>query len=466
MTYPAIIILLAMAAFLFGSAERLLLLWGSVIAFGALALLPPEAIGGFNLLPTTGVALALIAKAASDQKRAPDLVRLAFELDAMILLTIFMFIAVISSVLYPRLFQGQVQVVPMRGDHWDLEPTMANFAQLGYVVVSCLTAIVVRQMAERPRVIDYFLKGLLIGGAMLTITGLISLIMGSQAPLVNAAFKTAKYTYLEGSEVAGFRRVDGFMTEASAFGGTSVAVASVLLFLGAALKTGLQRSLAKLLAWALVGMAIVSTSTSAYVGLVVLLSTYGVWCVVRAIQGRTPLTARVVIELSATFVAVLVGFAAVILHPELLDQPRAMMDVIFFKKMYSSSYYDRSLWNKMALQALSDTWGIGVGVGSARTSNWLVSVVSNTGVLGGLAMLGFIARLLFARASRPELRDLVGGLKLVILVNFVPQIMATTTPDFGVMTGIEFGLLAAFTASALRRGQAGQRQAATGLRPA
>ena len=187
---------------------------------------------------------------------------------------------------------------------------------------------------------------------------------------------------------------------------------------------------------------------------------------VRAIQGRTPLTARVVIELSATFVAVLVGFAAVILHPELLDQPRAMMDVIFFKKMYSSSYYDRSLWNKMAMQALSDTWGIGVGVGSARTSNWLVSVVSNTGVLGGLAMLGFIARLLFARASRPDLKDLVGGLKLVILVNFVPQIMATTTPDFGVLTGIEFGLLAAFTASAMRSGRAGARPAAAGLRPA
>jgi hypothetical protein len=290
--------------------------------------------------------------------------------------------------------------------------------------------------------------------------------MGSQAPLVNAAFKTAKYTYLEGSEVAGFRRVDGFMTEASAFGGTSVAVASVLLFMGGALNSGAERSLAKLIAWALIGMAVVSTSTSAYVGLVVLLTIYAVWCVVRAIEGRTALSPRVVIELSAAVLVFLAGFAAVILHPELLDQPQAMMDVIFFKKIYSSSYYDRSLWNKMALDALWQTWGVGVGVGSARTSNWLVSVLSNTGVLGGLAMLGFIARLLFARSSRPDLKDMVDGLKLVIIVNFVPQIMATTTPDFGVMTGIEFGLLAAFTASAMRAPFVERRQASGDLRRA
>ncbi len=448
MTYPAVIFILILLASLFGPPGRLVYLWGATIAFGALAILPPESISGFNLLPGAAVALILIARAFLNQRRAYELTQLAFELDAMILLTMFMFIAILSAILYPRMFQGQVQVVPMRGDNYDLAPTMANFTQLSYVLVSCLMVIVTRHMAERPGFVEYFIRGLLVGGSLLLLTGLISLVLGPQASLISAAFKTAKYAYLSGSEVAGFRRVDGFMTEASAFGGSCIGCGGILLFLGGTLKSASERLFAKALAWLLLGMAVLSTSSAAYLGLAVLLAVYSAWSIVRVIQGRTRLTMAVGVELIAVLIAILVGLGAVILSPELLDQPRAMLDVILFKKVYSSSYYERSMWNKIAMEALWQTWGVGVGVGAARASNWVVAVLSNTGVLGGLALFGFILRLILARPNRSDRADVVTGLKLVILVDMVPRIMVATTPDFGVSGALEFGILAAFTATA------------------
>jgi len=448
LTYPAVIFILILIACLFGPPGRLVYLWGGTLAFGALAIIPPEAISGFNLLPGAAVALILIAKAFLNQRRAYEMAQLAFELDAMILLTMFLFISVLSAVLYPRMFQGQVQVVPMRGDDFDLAPTMANFTQLSYVLVSCLMVIVTRHMAERRGFVDYFIRGLLVGGTLLLLTGVISLVLGPQASVVSAAFKTAKYAYLAGSEVAGFRRVDGFMTEASAFGGTCISCSGILLFLGGTLKSEAERLYAKALAWLLIVMAVLSTSSAAYVGLAVLLSIYSSWSLVRALQGRTRLTAAVGVELAVALIAIVVGLGAVIISPELLDQPRAMLDVILFKKVYSSSYYERSMWNKMAMDALWQTWGVGVGIGAARASNWIVAVLSNTGVLGGLALFGFMARLLLAKPNRADRADVVTGLKLVILVDMVPRIMVATTPDFGVGGGLEFGILAAFTARA------------------
>ena len=446
MTYPAVIFIMLLMASLFGPPGRMVYLLGATIAFGALAIIPPELISGLNLLPGAVLALILIARTFLNQKRAYELAVLAFELDAMILLTLFMFIAILSAVLYPRMFQGQVQVIPMRGEDYNLAPSMANFTQLSYLLVSCVLVLVTRHMAERRDFFRYFIRGQLLGGALLLLTGMISLILGPQASLVSAAFKTAKYAYLTGSEVAGFRRVDGFMTEASAFGGTCIGCGGLLLFLGSALETEAERLTAKVLAWLLIVMAVLSTSSAAYVGLVVLVTVYAAWSMVRALQGRTRLTIAVGVELVGALIAILVGLGAVIQSPELLDQPRAMLDIILFKKVYSSSFYERSMWNKMAMDALWQTWGVGLGVGAARASNWIVAVLSNTGVLGSLMLFGFILRLLLSRPNRSDRADIVTGLKLVILVDMVPRIMAATTPDFGGGAALEFGILAAFTA--------------------
>ena len=61
-------------------------------------------------------------------------------------------------------------------------------------------------------------------------------------------------------------------------------------------------------------------------------------------------------------------------------------------------------------------------------------------------LFGFILRLLLSRPNRSDRADIVTGLKLVILVDMVPRIMAATTPDFGGGAALEFGILAAFTA--------------------
>ena len=80
--------------------------------------------------------------------------------------------------------------------------------------------------------------------------------------------------------------------------------------------------------------------------------------------------------------------------------------------------------------------------GSARTSNWYVAILSNTGIIGGTLLALFIARLFLRRGPRePGAAEFVAGLKFSLLPGFVMAALAGTTRDFGVGTGATFGLI-------------------------
>jgi hypothetical protein len=92
--------------------------------------------------------------------------------------------------------------------------------------------------------------------------------------------------------------------------------------------------------------------------------------------------------------------AAWIAEPALLDVPIKLLDMMIFKKAESSSFFERSLWNHTGKMAFYQTWGLGAGAGSTRTSNWAISILSNTGVLGALLMGGFLGLLFWQGGSQ------------------------------------------------------------------
>jgi hypothetical protein len=67
------------------------------------------------------------------------------------------------------------------------------------------------------------------------------------------------------------------------------------------------------------------------------------------------------------------------------------------EKTQGSSYVARSGANTMAVNILIETFGLGIGIGSHVASTVLLTLVSNTGILGALALAAFVA-LLFAPA--------------------------------------------------------------------
>lgn len=66
----------------------------------------------------------------------------------------------------------------------------------------------------------------------------------------------------------------------------------------------------------------------------------------------------------------------------------------------------RELSNKRALEIIKETYGLGVGLGSNRASSFFASLVSNTGVLGGLLFSGMLLTLLWRYFKAPKLTDM------------------------------------------------------------
>ena len=100
------------------------------------------------------------------------------------------------------------------------------------------------------------------------------------------------------------------------------------------------------------------------------------------------------------------------------------------------------MWTKVGMDAFFATNGLGVGLGSARTSNWYVAILSNTGIIGGTLLALFIVRLFLRRGPpEPGAAEFVAGLKFSLLPGFVMAALAGTTPDIGVGMGATFGLI-------------------------
>lgn len=63
-----------------------------------------------------------------------------------------------------------------------------------------------------------------------------------------------------------------------------------------------------------------------------------------------------------------------------------------FNKLDSGAGVERSSWNRQAWQNFVDTYGIGVGLGSARASSLLFVLISNLGLLGTPFFFAFAKR--------------------------------------------------------------------------
>jgi hypothetical protein len=99
-------------------------------------------------------------------------------------------------------------------------------------------------------------------------------------------------------------------------------------------------------------------------------------------------------------------FAALVLVVLLDDRAsetiRNYFDVLIFSKSDSDSGIERSSWNSAGLQNFFDSYGVGVGLGTVRTSSFLVALLSNVGVLGTLFYFLFVATVFGRQRGRPR----------------------------------------------------------------
>jgi hypothetical protein len=458
MTYPAVIFWLLIAWSVSASRSTVLVLLLASGPFASLALLPPGIVG-VSILPSSMFAVVLILKVLVPHllPLSPKLLT-ALQLRHLGFLVLYLLVGTIVTAFMPKLFADQVIVIPMKASSAAdlLRPTLQNITQFAYVTLSVAMAIAVTLMVDGPSFTKKLLLGMLAGGIVCIVTGVIDLVASSTGMgSLLEPFRNAGYALLTTGDVAGQKRVVGFTPEASAYGSMCVGAASILL-LRHLFAEGLQRILATMIGIGLLGMALLSTSSTAYLGLAVFGLVYlANW--IRRAASTSPLSQHGLLgELFIGLGAIAAVLFVLIARANLFDPLLNLVNEVIFNKPLSQSFYERSLWNTMAWETVASTWGLGVGFGSARTSNWFAAIVSSAGLIGTAFLAIFLVQIF---AKRPRCRawwsdEVLAGLKLSLIPVLAMSGVAGAGADFGGM-GLVFGAITGLAAFGAGHGSVG-----------
>ena len=436
----------------------LLYLFFASMPFGSFAVVPTTVTGGLTLTPTPMVAVLLIARQLLNRQGLNYLANMALLPSGLLVLTLFWAAAIFATLFMPRLFAGAVNVVPMKITAFmqiaRLQPTTQNISQLVYVSISVLAVFAFARMLRQRAMRMHVMYALFLGGALAVFTGLLD--QASQyvqiQPLL-APFRTASYSLMTEVEILGGKRVVGLMPEASAFGAVTLIFLVSLYFFRRAMPPGTLRDRAvPVLLALLLAMTWLSTSSAAYLGL----GLFGLvaaleWASRALLAGSNPYLRRGLLqELGIAAAGICLLVVAIAFNPAMFEPFMGMVDTMVFKKTGSSSFEERSMWTQVSWQALLDTYGMGVGMGGTRASNFAVTLASNVGFVGAVLYCLFVLQSLLLRRV-PADDAQAGALKRAIfwsfLTPFVTSLLIGTSADFGLSNAFLFGLGLAITQS-------------------
>lgn len=431
-------------------AILLYLLFGS-IPFGSFAAIPPGMTGGLTFTPTPVVGMLIILRMLIQARGFQFAVGCAAAPNRMMLLFLFWVVALFSIMFYPRLFAGDVEVIPVRGILQEaalLRPTTQNISQFGYLSISIFLVVAFAYMLRDQAMRLVALRAFCFGGVVAAATGILD--FASQfLPLdpILAPFRTATYALAVDVIVLGGKRVVGLMPEASAYGGVCLAFLCGIYFLRRAIP---EHAIKDRYLLVLIGTLVFFTWQSKSSGAMGALGIFGALALVewywrvnrkrREAQERRQLRSEGRIAYALILAVLVVGIAAPVIFEPLIEQFERMV----LTKRESHSFEERGFWRQTSWDAALATYGIGVGVGGTRASSSVVSVISQTGFLGALLFYGFVLQTYLRRPSRqqPDAPQILIAFRFAYLPPFMLSSLVGGI-NFGTFNAFLFGIVAA-----------------------
>ena len=373
------------------------------LAFGSTAFMTLSGLGGSSPQIYTLFALGIILAAALRRSVRRDLGVIFTRFPTAWIVVALTAYAIVSAMIFPRLFAGQTTAfIPINGvvTELPLSPTSGNITQTAYFALGALTFIGFSVLLLREENLRYVRRGyfaFIIMNVALGVIDLAGKVTGAGDILL--PIRTASYSLLIEVEQGGFWRIAGGFSEASAFGGASLAC----LAFAYVYWRHTRSTFAFALTVVVLLLVLLSTSSAAYAGLAILSLAPLTSLTRAAFRNRFRSDDLLLIGLAAVTIA---GILSIYLYNDKLLQPvTELLETTVLNKAQSQSAVERAYWNEKSLEAFFDTSGVGIGMGSSRSSSWIVSVLSQLGIIGTFAILALVAvtfRGIGGRRSTPE----------------------------------------------------------------
>jgi hypothetical protein len=460
--YAGLVVIVGLCLWLMGDVL------GSVVALLFFTLFGGGAaflIGVTSIQPTSFFLIFLLAHVLLSMFQRTNHVKLGLETNGY--LAFLCIYSAIAAMILPKLFFRHMILPPVLINAHDvyyvapLGPSRQNLTTAIYLIGTLLASICAAAASADPRSRRTIVTwSVVIAWAHIAfgVFGVIATKVGGTA--IIGFFRNAKYAEL--NEVTqGFVRIDGIFPEPSSYGAYAFVwfVFMVELWL-----RQIRPSWTGAAAAALLIVLMFCTSTSAYFGMAV----YAAVMLVRWViaSGGLRQTKLLILALSG-LTAVTAALAAMALAPSIATLASRVLTSVTLHKLDSTSGLQRTFWIKAGLTAFIKSYGLGVGAGSFRSSSLIVAILGSSGVIGAVAFVGHIVKVmrplradtyLLSRAAR----DPVGASAAwAACAGLLPAMVSAPTMDPGVLFGVLGGLALGWRLTA-DRGQVSASRSARG----
>lgn len=444
------IVLVLLGVMLAKGPYRSAVLLFAVTPFGMMAAINLPAVGGMSISAIDMAVLTVFCMVLLRSRAFDDFHALFQPGRTGFWLLMFLIWATFATLFFPRLFAGQTDVfgigrianatgIVIR----PLGPSGGNLSQLMRIYLSVLAFVALAFVAYRRPDATMFLRAIQVTTIIHVFLGVLDITTNwlNQEWLM-APFRTANYSLLLGHKMAGLNRMIGGFPEASAFGYMSVGLLGFWLCYW----FHARRTSKMAVVYLLMSLAVVirSTSSSAYVGTGLLLAVFVTTQLAAQKDALLSRRASSAVMVSLAMVPLL-AMGIVALY-QLVPGFSAYIDRALLTKLETDSGVERMGWNLQALKNFWETGLMGAGLGSVRASNWVVSLLATTGLLGAMLHLGFLWSTfrLPTRTLDTETRLMVMALKMGCAGFLARAIVVKGTPNleivFYAMAGVAVGL--------------------------
>jgi len=446
-------VVVAIGLLLLFTASRLAMLGFVLVCslFNGSATVILTALGNVSIQPALTATGFLLLRCLLPGRRREPLLGASLADNGWLL--VFAAYSIAGAYTLPFLFRGAIAVVPLRPTTGPsglvtlpLQFTTQNITTSVYIALSAVGAICAHMAMRRadaaPR-IARLASVLALSHA--AIGWFAALVNHTPAAVVIGFLRNGYYRQLDQS-FDGYARLTGISPEPSQYASYGFVW---FVFVTELWLRNIDRRWSGPAALALFVTLLASTSSTAYVGL----TGYGAVLAVRQIYFARTIPLRKSIAIAACILTLAgCGLALIAGSDQLARAIGRVLRLSTADKLESGSGIARMFWAMQGFSAFLHSWGLGIGVGSFRSSSIVTAILGSSGVIGITAFAVYLGRVFRPftgatyRRSGVVAADVATAATWAVLLALVPASVSAPSPD----PGLVWGLLAG-TALGLRR---------------